>query len=223
MIANPAHGHGMRRTAIVLGLLLACCAGATPLRAQPAASDPWQALTKARSALAAAGRLGADFVQSFTPVGFDRGERESGRLAMALPDCLRWDYELPYAKSFLLCGGLFYYWTPGEKHGRRSEVEASREPGLDLLLLPVEQLAARYRATATVDPNGGSTIRLVPLAPNAPLRDAAITFDAAGERPTRLAYHDAEGSLTEFELSGFRPLADREIFTPPAGVEWRED
>lgn len=222
MISNPAHGHGMRRGAIVFALLLAW-RGASPLPAQVAAPEPWPALTKARGALAAAGRLGADFVQSFTPVGFDRGERESGRLALALPDCLRWDYELPYAKSFLLCGGLFYYWTPGEKHGRRSEVEASREPGLDLLLLPIEQLSTRYRATASAEPNGGLTIRLVPLAANAPLRDAAISFDAAGERPTRLSYHDAEGSLTEFELTGFRPLADREVFTPPAGVEWREE
>ena len=56
-------------------------------------------------------------------------------MALHLPDCLRWDYGEPYPKSFILCGNVIHYWNGGETEGHVEEIEAKREPGLDLLLV----------------------------------------------------------------------------------------
>ena len=83
------------------------------------AADPWATLQGVRTSLVEAGPTGAAFVQTYVPAGFTSGEQESGTLALALPDCLRWDYQKPYPKSFLLCGGIAHSWNPEDKSGRR--------------------------------------------------------------------------------------------------------
>ena len=115
-----------------------------PLAAAERAQSAWSLIEGVRASLAADGRLQADFTQTYTPAGFSAGESESGRLALALPDCLRWDYIGPEGKSFLLCGRDAYSWNAGDTEGRHQKVESRDEPGLDLLLLPLDHLRQRY-------------------------------------------------------------------------------
>src|SRR5688572_24784344 len=107
----------MRRT-LTLALL-----GALALPLAAAANDPWEVLEGARRSLVEAGPTGASFNQTYVPAGFTSGERESGQLAFALPDCLRWDYLDPFPKSFLLCGGVAHQWNPEDGTGQRFEVD----------------------------------------------------------------------------------------------------
>ena len=58
-------------------------------------ADPWTVLKNVRKSLVESGPTGAGFVQTYIPAGFTSGEKESGRLALHLPDCLRWDYTDP--------------------------------------------------------------------------------------------------------------------------------
>jgi hypothetical protein len=155
--------------------------------------------------------IATDFVQTYTPNGFTSGEKESGQLALAVPDCLRWDYEEPFPKGFLLCGEIAYQWTPGEPTGRRIQVEARQQAGLDLFLLPVAALQERY--LATVEPKG----ELIEV------EQARLALDAATLRPRWLAYSDLEGNRSRFDFSAYRTLADRDAFTPPPEVDWRDE
>ena len=61
---------------------------------------------------------------------------------------MRWDYTTPFPKSFLLCGGTVHAWNEGDQTGHRYRVDRKKEPGLDLLLLGVDELKSRYQATA---------------------------------------------------------------------------
>jgi outer membrane lipoprotein-sorting protein len=190
--------------------------------APSAAADSWTRIEGLRKALAEDGALVAHFTQSYVPGGFSSGESESGTLYLALPDCLRWDYDEPYPKSFLLCGQDVYSWNRGESLGRRSRVDAREEVGLDLLLLSVEELRSRYQA------NPGATaeeISLVTLrAPAGAPAQATLRVDAAGRRLTGLSYVDREGNQTRFELSDYRPRKadERDVFQPPAKISWQE-
>jgi outer membrane lipoprotein carrier protein len=186
-----------------------------------AAEDPWELLTAARQRIEADGAQLWTFRQTYLPVGFDRGEEETGRVALDLPRCVRWDYNDPYPKSFLLCGERLWSWNPGEPVGHQYDVDQT-QPGLDLLLLAVGDLESRYNATAQAA--GGSTrIQLTPLANVGPtLKDAAILLD--GERRVKeLTYRDAEGNRTTFRFAGREAAGNRASFTPPDGVRWERD
>ncbi len=208
-----------RRTLLLCALAIVAGSGAPAGAGE--APDPWRALEGLRRELAHEGPLQADFVQTFTPAGFSSGETESGRLAISMPDCLRWDYVEPYRKSFLVCGSRAWSWVEGEPRGQRITIEPDREMGLDLLLLPASELARRYRARGAAMPGGDTELALEPIEPEAPLAAANLVVDA-GSRPTALDYRDREGNFTGFRFTAWRAFGEPELFSPPPGVEWTD-
>jgi outer membrane lipoprotein-sorting protein len=202
-----------------LFLLAALALLPLPTLAQDA--DPWATLKSVRQSLVDAGPTGANFVQTFTAAGFSSGDQESGRLALSLPDCMRWDYTTPFPKSFLLCGGTVHAWNEGDQTGHRYRVDRKKEPGLDLLLLGVDELKSRYQATAKAVADAKVEIALVPKKKDiAELADATLTVDPASRRVVAVAYHDREGNLTRFEITGYQDLARQGSFSPPSTVRW---
>ncbi len=185
--------------------------------AQP---DPWTSLEQVRGRLAAGGPRVAEFDHLYVPAGFSQGEKETGRLALSLPDCLRWDYGQPYPKSFLVCGNLAHYWNSEDKSGRRLHIESQTEPGLDLLLLPSEQLKKRYQAKAVALPGGQLQLHLSPLRAMAEVKEATLTLDPGAGVVTGLTYQDLEGNRTEFVIRTYGPLSDTGMFSPPLDIEW---
>jgi outer membrane lipoprotein carrier protein len=211
----------MRKTIrrMILTIFIASAGLASAALAQ--SPDPWSVLDGVRASLVEAGPTGAKFTQTYIPAGFSSGEKEAGRLALALPDCLRWDYDEPYPKSFLLCGGVAHSWNPQDKSGRRYRVDRKNEPGLDLLLLGVNDLKGRYQATSrAVD--GGIEIALSPKGKVAELADATLTVDPASKRIVQISYHDREGNLTRFEIGGYQGLPRQGQFSPPGGIKWED-
>lgn len=193
-----------------------------PPAPQASAIDPWQALTELRLHLAASGALVAKFRQTFVPAGFATGDEESGRVALALPDCLRWDYLSPYRKSFLLCGSRAWSWVEGEPQGQRMDVEAKDEAGLDLLLRPADELRSRYRAAFAPGEGGEVVVVLEPASAGGTLVRAELHMDAGQRELLALKTRDVEGNETRFWFSGYRPIADPDPFTPPRELEWKE-
>ena len=206
------------RTLLAGGFALAAAAAA---RATPEA-DPWQTWKALRADLVAAGDVAAPFTQSYVPAGFTEGDSERGTVTVGLPHCLRWDYSEPYPKSYLLCDSRLHAWTKGEPQGQRMAVDPEEQAGLDLLLLPAEELARRYSARLGTAASGRVAVTLTPVKPEAALADAAFELDPKSRRPTALSYRDREGNATRFEFGAFAPVRDPAIFAPPAGVEWKE-
>jgi len=186
------------------------------------AEEPWGLLERVRDELTRSPRQ-ADFVQSYIPAGFSTGEQEDGRIFIALPDCVRWDYQSPYAKSFLLCEETVWTWNEGETSGRRQRLVADEQQGLDLLRLSVESLRGRYAASVETTAGGNLEILLSSLTPNDALRDARFLVDADRNLLIGLSYQDLEGNLTRFEISGYGPLGPGSIFAPPVEIEWLEE
>ncbi|HVT16786.1 MAG TPA: outer membrane lipoprotein carrier protein LolA [Thermoanaerobaculia bacterium] len=208
-------------------LLLGAAAGSAPALAAAAAAkasgpDPWAMLQSVRRSLADAGPTGASFTQVYIPAGFKSGEKETGQLALALPDCLRWDYQEPYPKGFLLCGEVVHSWNPEDKTGRRYRIDRKNEPGLDLLLLGVDDLKSRYGAASRAGDGGRIEIALSPKGKVAELTDAMLVVDPASDRVVAVSYHDREGNLTRFEIDGYKPLPRQGQFSPPSDIRWEE-
>ena len=210
----------MRKSIFFVCMMFAVFAGvATAAAAQ---SDPWAVLSGVRQSLVEAGPTEAGFTQTYIPAGFSSGEKETGRMFLALPDCMRWDYKDPYPKSFLLCGGVAHSWNTEDKTGRRYRIDRRNEPGLDLLLLGLDDLKTRYRAAAKPVDGGRIEVSLTPKEKLAELTDAALTVDPAKQRLVAISYHDREGNLTRFEIKDYRDLPRRGQFSPPQGIRWEE-
>jgi Outer membrane lipoprotein carrier protein LolA len=217
----------MRRGALATAGLLAVALlllylAAPAAFAAPANTDPWQALERLRGALASSGPLAADFSQSYVPAGFEAGDVERGTIAVSMPDCLRWDYREPFAKSFLVCGARAWSWVEGEPRGQRTTIDAEREMGLDLLLLSSASLADRYRATIAATPEGGSELTFEPLDPKSELVAATLVVASGGERPLALDWRDREGNVTSFRFDGWRAPSEPTPFAPPSELEWSD-
>jgi outer membrane lipoprotein-sorting protein len=209
--------------AFVLCAIAAAAGAATPAAPAP---DPWALVQTLRAALADDAPLQAGFEQTFVPAGFSSGETERGTFSLALPDCLRWDYQEPYPKSFLICGTDAYSWNRDELSGHYMQIAAKDEPGLDLLLLPTAELQRRYQGAVKKGQTGAPEIWLTPIerAGNTPV-SATLELDSGGKRLIGLSYADHEGNRTRFVLSNYRPLraGDNSVFSPPAQVRWQED
>ena len=214
----------MRRPLALLACLVALVAAAHVERnaAAAEAADPWALLSQTRERMHKSGPQLWSFAQTYLPTGFDRGEEERGRVALDLPKCVRWDYDNPYPKSFLLCGETLWSWNSGEPAGQVYDLDQA-QPGLDLLLLDVAELSQRYTATAQAAGNA-TRVQLVPKAGAGAnvLRDAAILIDKDGQL-RELTYRDAEGNRTTFRFSDRRALADASVFKAPTNVKWRRE
>lgn len=197
-----------------LGLLLAAAPAPT--------TNPWTALQELRSGLEGDGPMRARFVQTYIPAGFSTGEQENGWFAVALPDCLRWDYNEPYPKAFLLCGKTVYYWSPGESTGQKYAFESEEEPGLDFFLLTIDDLRLRYNAATQQESDGSLLIQLLPIRASDQVVEAQVRLDPSHRRLRTLTYRDVEGNLTRFDIRGYERGAASELFAPPSDVTWEE-
>lgn len=206
------------RLSLRVALVLAALAPAT---AQ--AVSPWELLEKLRNNLQRSGPITGKFKQTYIPAGFEDGDQESGYLSIWLPDCLRWNYQQPQAKSFLLCGDQVHFWNEDESGGRHYRIEPEEEPGLDLLLVEVAKLKERYVAGNAKLSDGTYEITLS-LPPDAERPfSATIRLEPVSMRVVGMEYTDEEGNLTRFEISDYQPLRHTALFKPPQGVEWTEE
>ena len=199
--------------------LLAILGTSNLLVAQTPVQSAWDLLEDVRESLAAS-LWSAVFVQEFRPAGFSSGDRENGLVYLGLPDCIRWDYEGPLQKNFLLCDNQVYLWNVGETTGRRHSMNPDEQPGLDLLSLRTDQLRDRYEAGIETPSADSIEIILTPLLETTELASAGVAIDRASNRPTKIEYLDRQGNLTTFNLSEYRELDTSEPFQPPPDLQW---
>lgn len=217
---HPRVARRNRRESV--GLLLVLFTVATAgLAAESTDNDPWILLHEAREALSAA-PLSATFTQAFRPAGFTGEDLESGRLHLDLPDCVRWDYREPFAKSYLLCDEIVFMWNEGESSGRRFAIRAAEQPGLDLMTLQVDRLRNRYAATVAEIADDRIELALEPLELSGELVSASVVIDRGERCPVRIEYIDRQGNRTRFDIEDYAPLDNTDRFEPPAEIEWLE-
>jgi outer membrane lipoprotein carrier protein len=169
--------------------------------------------------------LSARFTERYQGMGLDR--TESGTLTLRKPGRMRWAYDAPSGKLFVLDGKNAISYTPGD-------AQASRTPAkqLDDLRSPLRFLLGHTELAKELD---GLTLTLVRLDNNQPgyslsgtprgmqqtVRSIALTVDADGQIHD-MRIEQADGATTTFTFSNIReniPTADSDFtFTPPTGV-----
>ena len=160
------------------------------------------------------------YTERYQGMGMDR--TETGTLTLLKPGRMRWAYDFPPGKVFILDGTNAISYTPGD-------TEATRFPEkkLDDLRSPLRFLLGHTQLRKELDnlavaPNGsGFQITGVPKGMEQRVKLLSIWVTATGVIE-RMRLEEVDGAVTEFAFSEILenvPLKDSDfVFVPPAGV-----
>lgn len=195
-------------------LLFACCA--TSLFAQDNAAlihkvdNHYNHLTSLR----------AHYVERYTGMGMDR--TESGTLLLKKPGRMRWSYDKPVGKVFVLDGKYAWFYTPGDTQAQRvpaGELDDLRSP-LRFLLGHTQLQKELDNLTVTPD---GSGFKITGVPKGMSQRVKALTLGVTSDGTIeQMQIEELDGSTTAFSFSGIEeniPVKGEDfVFHPPAGV-----
>lgn len=165
--------------------------------------------------------LRARYVEHYAGMGIDR--TESGTLEIAKPGKMRWAYDKPVGKLFVMDGRFGWSYTPGD--GQVQRIAAKK---LDDLRSPLRfllghtQLARELEGTSVTPVGGGYEITGLPRGMGARVAKLTLRVDEAGAIQ-RLRVDEVDGAATDFSFSEMKenvPIAAGKFaFIVPPGVE----
>lgn len=168
--------------------------------------------------------LEARYTERYQGMGIDR--TESGTLTLLKPGRMRWAYDLPKGKVFLLDGTDAISYTPGDAQATRfpeKKLDDLRSPLRFLLGHTQLEKELKGLSVTLVNLNGetGYTLWGTPAGMSQRVRALGVTADTGGAIHV-LRIEETDGAITTFTFSEMHenvPASDAEFrFVPPAGV-----
>jgi outer membrane lipoprotein carrier protein len=164
--------------------------------------------------------LQARFTEHYQGMGLDRSE--SGTLTLRKPGRMRWAYDSPSGKLFVLDGKSAISYTPGDAQALRTPAKQLDDLRSPLrFLLGHTQLAKELTHLTLTSTNDGYTLSGTPVGMQQTIRTIALTVDATGQIHA-MRVEQIDGSTTTFTFASITeniPTNDADFtFTPPAGV-----
>lgn len=164
--------------------------------------------------------LKARYSEHYSGMGMDR--TETGTLTLKKPGLMRWSYDTPRGKVFVLDGKFAWFYTPGDAQVSRTPAKQLDDLRSPLrFLLGHTQLAKELEQVATTPDGTNFKIAGVPKGMAQRVRMLTLVVTPAGVIQT-MKIEETDGSVTEFTFSGIEengaiPASDF-VFTPPTGV-----
>jgi len=164
--------------------------------------------------------LRASYSEHYTGMGMDR--TESGTLLLKKPGRMRWSYNTPVGKVFILDGKFGWFYTPGDNQATRIDAKKLDDLRSPLrFLLGYTQLEKELEKPVITPRGSGYRIAGTPkgMSQRVKLLSLAVTSSGAIES---MKIEEIDGAVTEFTFSAMQeniPVRDSDFtFTPPAGV-----
>jgi len=164
--------------------------------------------------------LTAHFTERYRGMGIDR--TETGTLTLSKPGRMRWAYDAPSGKIFVLDGKYAVSYTPGDSQALRTPAKQLDDLRSPLrFLLGHTEIAKELNGLTMTLVSGGYTLSGVPKGMEQTVQSIGITVDTAGQI-TGMRVAQTDGAETSFVFSDIHenvatPDSDFE-FTPPPGV-----
>jgi len=164
--------------------------------------------------------LKARYTERYVGMGLDR--TESGTLLLKKPGRMRWSYDQPEGKVFVLDGKFAWFYTPGDAQVQRlpaKQLDDLRSP-LRFLLGHTQLKKELVNLTITNDAHG-IHIAGVPKGMEQRLHRLTLDVTSSGEIQ-HMKLEEVDGASTEFTFTQVTEnIPTREadfVFSPPAGV-----
>jgi outer membrane lipoprotein carrier protein len=165
--------------------------------------------------------LKAGFTESYAGLGMQR--TESGTLLLLKPGRMRWDYNAPPGKLFLLDGKYAVFYSPGDPQVQRmqsKQLDDLRSP-LRFLLGHTELEKEMDSLTLEPGPGGRFTLTGQPKGQEQRVRRLSLSVTPEGTI-TGIEIEETDGAITRFTFTGELPnapiSANEFHFNAPAGV-----
>jgi outer membrane lipoprotein carrier protein len=164
--------------------------------------------------------LRARYTEHYTGMGLDR--TESGTLLLRKPGLMRWSYDTPAGKVFVLDGHNAWFYTPGDAQVSRTPAKQLDDLRSPLrLLLGYTQLAKELDQIAVTPSSPNFIITGVPKNMAQRVRLLTLTVTPTGEI-LGMKIEETDGATTDFtftQIEEDHPIAPTAFtFTPPPGV-----
>jgi outer membrane lipoprotein carrier protein len=160
------------------------------------------------------------YTEHYAGMGMDR--TESGTLVLKKPGRMRWSYDEPAGKVFVLDGKFAWFYTPGDAQVSRvpaKQVDDLRSPLR--FLLGHTQLKKELDGLTVVPDGSGFRISGVPKGMEQRVKLLSLGVTAAGSIE-RMRLEEMDGAVTEFAFSEMQenvPVKNEDFtFAAPAGV-----
>jgi outer membrane lipoprotein carrier protein len=172
--------------------------------------------------------LAAEFEHSYSAPGV-RARREYGRLLLARPRRMRWEYDSNPRKLFIVNGREVWFYVPADREAVRADVRQVSDARFPFLfLLGQTNLRREFGSISLIEQAGLNTdthlLRLLPRSRATGLREILLEVHADG-RIIKVKMVDEAGAISEVLLKGVREnsVAPAEAFDfhPPPGVTVR--
>ena len=195
-------------------LMFVCCA--THLFAQDSSAlirkvdDHYNHLTSLR----------AHYTERYAGMGMDR--TESGTLLLKKPGRMRWNYDAPVGKVFVLDGKYAWFYMPGDAQAQRVPAKQLDDLRSPLRFLLGHTQLKKELDNLTVMPEGaGFRITGIPKGMEQRVKLLTLGVTATGIIE-RMRLEEVDGATTEFTFTGIEenvPVKNSDfVFHPPAGV-----
>jgi outer membrane lipoprotein carrier protein len=167
--------------------------------------------------------LRARYTEHFAGMGLDR--TETGTLTLKKPGRMRWSYDSPPGKVFVLDGKFAWFYTPGDAQVTRAPAKQLDDLRSPLrFLLGHTQLARELDQIATA-PDGPAAqafrITGVPKGMAQRVKLLSLVVTPSGEIQ-RMKIEEIDGAVTEFTFTGIEEdiavSPSYFTFSPPPGV-----
>ena len=169
--------------------------------------------------------LQCEFTEIYSGAGSQR--TESGTLWLKKPGKMRWEYRSPRAKLFVGDGKNAWFYVPGERQVRRTEIRKLDDLRSPLAFLLGKTKLEKELQGLSLAPDvpivaGDTVLRGVPKAMADRVNQVLLEITAESWI-RRIVIQEADGSSTEYRFSNERQnvkIADQRFeFSIPDGVE----
>jgi outer membrane lipoprotein carrier protein len=164
--------------------------------------------------------LRARYIEHYAGMGMDR--TESGTLTLQKPGLMRWSYDKPTGKVFVLDGHFAWFYTPGDAQVSRTPAKQLDDLRSPLrFLLGHTQLAKELDQITTAPVGSNFKIAGVPKGMAQRVHLLTLVVSPAGVIQN-MKIEEIDGSVTDFTFSGIEenvpiPASDF-TFTAPKGI-----
>ena len=166
----------------------------------------------------------ADFEQTYVSRAFRRTETSTGRVAYARPGKMRFDYQTPTAKSFLVDGKALWIIQPADRQALVDRCFKSDAMTSSLTFLFGQgKLTEQFTISADTAPSGGLTrLVLVPRKLQPAYSKLILDVDPNNGQVAASTVVDNQGNTNSFvfrngRYDGKQP-ADRFVYQPPKDI-----
>jgi outer membrane lipoprotein carrier protein len=208
-----------------LPLFLATLFFAPAASAAPTADE---VVGKVQAYYASTQKLKATFRQEYTNTTFGKSSTSDGKVYIAKPGKMRWDYEKPEKKYFISDGTTLWVYEEANKQAFQLSLKDQILPVAITFLYGTGNLATEF--TAALDPGkygakGDLVLKLTPKQPSAQYKTLWLVVDPNDFHVKESVILEASDNLNHFTftniaLNDAAKIEDKHFkFVPPAGVK----